>query len=165
MGDFKFYKEQREYLWNYFQLHSSQRLTTFNFYIVFSTVLATGNLNVMIKSDFWFIGTILGLMLTFLSFIFWTIDSRNRQLIKNAETALRFIEEKITITNENEVDRENILQIFTYEDRQTKALRAKKSFRFWTNIYSYSVSFNLVFAVFGTMGIVSAIYSLTKSLL
>lgn len=75
--------------WDYFQLHSTQRLTTFNFYLVIASVLTAGLVSTFQK-DFIFpiAGMALGGLLSFFSFIFWVLDRRNSQLIKNAEAAL-----------------------------------------------------------------------------
>ena len=34
--------EHRNYVWNYFQLHASQRMTTFNFFVVIAALLTAG---------------------------------------------------------------------------------------------------------------------------
>lgn len=153
------YKDQREYLWNYFSLHSSQRLTTFNFYIVFSTVTATGCMNVLAKNGMSGIGIVLGLLLAFLSFVFWKVDSRNRQLIKCSEEALKYLEEKLMAEESTE---EEVLKIFTQEARQTEELRKNKSIAFWKNLFSYATCFNMVFLSFGIAGVIAVIYALAK---
>lgn len=86
-------KEEREYIWNYFHMHASQRLTTFNFYIVMSTLLATGLFatlegNTRVQP----IDVVLGLLLILLSFVFYKLDRRNKVFISNAENALKYME-------------------------------------------------------------------------
>ncbi len=114
----------RQYIWNYFQVHASQRLTTFNFYILISTVIATGYLIVI--RDMSLLAMILGIILILLSFIFWKLDTRNKQLIRNAEDALKYLESKDKINDEK--SRPHILNIFNYEQMQTDELKAKKRF-------------------------------------
>jgi hypothetical protein len=34
-------KEQRDYAWNYFQIHASQRMSSFNFFVVIAALLSS----------------------------------------------------------------------------------------------------------------------------
>jgi hypothetical protein len=43
-------KEQRDYVWAYFQLHANQRISSFNFFVI-AALLTTG-LAGTVKSDF-----------------------------------------------------------------------------------------------------------------
>jgi hypothetical protein len=149
----------RQYVWNYFQLHASQRLTTFNFYIIIATVVATGYVTLLSEDHLPILGITLGLLLTFLSFIFWKLDTRNKQLIKNAEDALKLLEEEYAKEKDG---KPNILRIFTYEEYQTNIIKRRRSFWIWKKYYSYSNCFNLVFLTFGALGILAAIYSIIE---
>ena len=82
--------ELRQQAWDYFEMHGNQRLTTFNFYIVISSVVATALFTVLTSSAPR-IGWLLGGLLVFFSFIFWKLDSRNAELIKGAEAALKYL--------------------------------------------------------------------------
>ena len=70
-----------ERAWASFALHAGQRLTTFNFFIVLSSLLINA-LVVTLQRDFRvpYVGVAIGLLLAVLAFIFWKIDVRNRQL-------------------------------------------------------------------------------------
>lgn len=74
-------KELRDYVWNYFQVHAAQRLTTFNFYIALSTAVTTG-LFATLSQAFRvpLLGVVLGILLITFSFVFWKLDHRNREL-------------------------------------------------------------------------------------
>jgi len=73
----------RKQAWDCFQMHSSQRLTTFNFYIVISSVITTALISTFQKDyKVPLLGIPIGLLLSFFSFIFWKLDSRNRSLLK-----------------------------------------------------------------------------------
>ena len=85
----------RQYIWNYFQVHASQRLTTFHFYILISTVITTGFLIVITNTPI--LALILSIMLILLSSIFWKLDTRNKQLIRNAEAGLKHLESNVKI--------------------------------------------------------------------
>jgi len=154
--------DMRLYAWDYFQIHASQRLTTFNFYLIISTVIGTGYFMSLKEGIISPIGIILGLLLSFLSFIFWKLDVRNRQMIKNAEDALKYLERQLNLKkNDSEP---HILQIFCYEEYQIKNSKQSKSFWPWRTYYSYSACFNLVFIIVGFLGFVGAIYSMTITL-
>jgi len=125
--------EPRSYVWQYFQLHASQRLTTFNFYIIISSVIATGFFGSLDPSRATYLGVILGFLLAFLSFIFWRLDCRTKQIIWYAEEALKELEalpefEGLPAS----------VKIFTYEAARTDKQRAKRVFRVIRSHYSYS---------------------------
>lgn len=86
----------QQYTWDYFQLHAEQRLKTFEFYIVMATVLLSGYGVSLQEKELMPISVVLGILLTILSFVFWKLDVRNKQLIKNAEQALKIIENECT---------------------------------------------------------------------
>lgn len=139
--------------WDYFQLHAAQRLTTFNFYIVISSVIITALFSTFQKDyQFYGVGVILGLLLIFISFIFWKLDGRNKELIKMAEVALRFFEADIKI--QDSVNELHIAKIFSRENYETNKKRSKnKKYICWANHFSYSDCFNLVFSCFTLVGI------------
>jgi len=59
--------------WDYFELHANQRLTTFNFYVVISSLVTTGLLATFEKQYRTpYLGIGLGVLLTLLSFVFWS---------------------------------------------------------------------------------------------
>jgi hypothetical protein len=146
--------------WDYFQLHSSQRLTTFNFYLVISSVVTAGLVSTLQKNfAFPQAGVLLGSLLSFFSFVFWVLDRRNGQLIKNAEAALRFFEGQYEPENQSG-DEPHVTKIFTRDEFSTAKNRRSKSILFWKNHYSYSDCFTLVFLSFGIIGIVGAVGAL-----
>ncbi len=156
---------QRQYLWNYFQLHASQRLTTFKFYITISTIISTGYVATVGASVISILAILLGFILSLLSFIFWKLDSRNKQLIKNAEAALKCLESLPDFSNSIPTNKNvaSVLKIFTYEEEQTDKMRKNNSFWPWRNVYSYSKCFNTVFAIFGILGFFGTLYAIAIS--
>ncbi|MBA7657512.1 hypothetical protein ES703_65450 [subsurface metagenome] len=145
----------RQYLWKYFQLHSSQRLTTFNFYIGISAVITTGYVLALKEGITPIVAVVLGLVLSLLSFIFWKLDERNKLMIKNAEEGLKYLEHQAGIQEDS--DMAHILNIFTYEETETKKLKEAKSTWFWRKHFSYANCFNMVFALFGILGLLGVI--------
>ena len=156
-------KDQRQYVWNYFQLHASQRLITFNFYIVISTAIAAGYIVALRVNSVPVLAILLGFTISLLSFIFWKLDMRNKLLIKNAEEALKYLE-ALTCTP-GDKNKSNVLKIFTYEEGQTNKMKMTKSFWPWKNHYSYSKCFNIVFAVFGILGLLGTVYAIVITII
>jgi uncharacterized membrane protein len=156
-------KDQRQYVWNYFQLHASQRLITFNFYIVISTAIGAGYIVALRVNSIPVLAILLGFTISLLSFIFWKLDMRNKLLIKNAEEALRYLE-ALTCTP-GDKNKSNVLKIFTYEEGQTNKMKMTKSFWPWKNHYSYSKCFNIVFAVFGILGLLGTVYAIVITII
>jgi hypothetical protein len=152
----------REYAWEYFELHASQRLTTFNYYIVISTLITTGIFATFSK-DYTApsLGIAGGVLLVFFSFVFWKLDDRNKQIIKGAEAALKFFEDTTELVDSS--DGPSVLKLFTRDDFVTDRRRAAKPFWPWRKHYSYSTSFNRVFGAFAIFGLLGASVSAYKS--
>lgn len=143
--------------WDYFQMHASQRLTTFNFYLVISSLITTTLFSTFQKDyQFYCIRVIPGLLLIFVSFVFWKLDIRNKELIEIAEASLKFFEANNQIKDSG--NRPHIAKVFSREEYETNRKRInKRKFSFWENHFSYSDCFNLVFICFGIVGILGTI--------
>lgn len=154
----------RKQAWDYFQVHSAQRLTTFNFYLGLSTA-TTAAVFLTFQRDYRMpsVGIILSLLLVFFSFVFWKLDGRNRELIKLSEEALKFFEEKSNLPDED--GQPHKAKLFSREARITedreKAGEAYR-LRFWKRRFSYATCFRAViwiFALTGLSGFVLSCYS------
>lgn len=150
------YENLRTYAWNYFQYHAGQRLTAFNFYIVISTLMISGFF--LAVQSIPALALILGIVIVFLSFVFWKLDIRNKQLIKNSENALKYIESKDPIPDK--AQEIHLLNIFKYEEAQTEALRQEKHRTPWKSVFTYSTCLNSVFITFTLLGLIGIIYSI-----
>lgn len=151
-------KELRQQAWDYFDLHATQRLTTFNFYIVISSVIATALFTILQSSQAPRIGWLLGGLLVFFSFVFWKLDSRNRDLIRGAEAALKYFEQNSGFKDEGEEP--HAVKVFLREEFLTSKKRRKNSILFWKNYLSYSDCFRIIFVSFGLTGLAGVILSL-----
>ncbi len=148
-------EHMRNYLWNYFQYHAGQRLTTFNFYIVISSLITSGY--IIAFKDIPFLSLLLGFIIITLSFIFWKLDSRNKQLIKNSENGLKEIEKDDNL--ESNIDNVQILNIFMFEEQQTDSLRKTQAIWPWKRLFTYSTCLNSVFIIFAIIGLIGIIFS------
>lgn len=153
----------RKQAWDYFQMHSSQRLTTFNFYIVISSVITTALISTFQKDyKVPLLGIPIGLLLSFFSFIFWKLDSRNKELIKGAEAALRYFESISEFKDSDNIP--HIAKVFQHEEWATYQRKEKRSFLPWKSHYSYSKLLNKVFLAFAIIGLIGATISAMRVL-
>ena len=81
----------RPYALKYFEIHASQRLIAFRFYIVLATAFGGGMLHFW--GDCWR-SEALGGVLSILSVLFWLLDKRTKDLVKVGEEALKFLDRK-----------------------------------------------------------------------
>jgi hypothetical protein len=135
----------RTQVWGYFSMHAAQRMQSFQFYVTLVTALV-GAAIVLMKSN----GTgHMWLALTFaitslLSFIFWKLDCRTRLLIKNAETALKYLDHQHNLSDVDGLP--NPLRLF---DKDEAMAGYSSVGNVWNSKLSYSKCFNLIFAIFG----------------
>lgn len=142
--------EQREYAWKYFSLHAEQRLKTFHFFIMLSAIISGAIFTISKDMPNISLASPICYLLSFLAFIFWKLDQRNKELIKHGELALKEIEEHVK--QKYEIMKE--IYLFSNEIEITNN---KNKFPKAPLIYShmsYSDCFNLVFFIFGFGGIV-----------
>ncbi len=127
--------------WAYFNLHAGQRITIFNYFVVFSGILTTG-LAAAIQAPprLATVGVALGLLLCLLSFLFWQLDRRTSFLIKHAEDAIKLQEPVGARLMTEEV---------------VKTANAKKGEGLWT----YGKVFRSIFLVMAIVGLAGAIVS------
>lgn len=152
--DREFLKEMREYSWNYFIAFAEARLSTFRFYLAFCAILIAGLAALLSINEKW-LAISLGLLLSFLSFIYWKVDVRHKALIKHAEQALEFLEKKFPLPEGEK--QPHVLQLFYSETEREKSYRRFPRCFSPKAYFSYSTSVNLVFVIFGLGGIIVAI--------
>jgi hypothetical protein len=142
--------------WNYFQLHAQQRLSFFNFFVIFSALMTTGLISTFQeKYDAHFIGIAVGLMLSLIAFVFWKIDERNKYLTKASEDAIKIIEQHYKCS-QCYID-SNKFQIFSREEIETNQIRISQKKRLFPfRQISHSKSFNFIFLVYFIIGLVGA---------
>lgn len=145
----------REYAWRYFALHADQRIKTFNFYLVLFGLVSGGLITLIKDSENYRLAAPIAFALAFISFIFWRLDIRNKELIYNSEDALKLLENDDRLLDDGSVP--NRLKLFTYEDHATEIRKKKKMLGLIPRFYSYSTCFNAVFLIFGLAGLIMGI--------
>ena len=143
--------------WNYFALHAQQRLTTVNFYLVVATALTAAAV-ASFGENFAFpcVRLAAGLLLSLLSFAFWRLDFRNRELIKAAEAALRALE-----ASSRSIDygtgEPPLEWLFTREHRQSAERKGAAGWTRYVVPRTYSHVFNVLFGSFLVAGFLIAV--------
>ena len=145
----------RNYAWKYFELHADQRLKAFQFYITLSTAVA-GGFALLVKN-----GAdnkalcVFGLALTFLSFVFWKLEERTRELVRIGERALKYLDRQHNLPDMD--GKPHPLRMFCCDDFTSST---RPLYPIVNGHFSYSRCFRWVFVLFGLIGIGIAITSL-----
>ena len=155
-------RDQREYAWNYFELHARQRMSVFNYFVIIAALLTAGLAGSLSKDDgYHLISFVLSLSLIVISFVFWKLDQRVRYFIKHAEKALKILEKHWT---DEDTNIDGNLALFSAEEESTgelrKQLRNKYRFQPWRWHMSYYKCFCFVYFVFGVIGVLGMIMSI-----
>lgn len=142
--------------WRHFTIHAEQRLKMFQFYITISTAMLGGGFLLIRSGQNSSALMLLGFLASFFSFVFWKFEVRTRNLIKNAEDAIKYLEGFYDVPD---VDSEpNPLKVFTRDDVRTE--KSRRRCTLW--YFSYRKCFVLVFAVIGLLGVLGMVYSLNE---
>ena len=152
-------KEIWEYAWNYFQMHATQRISVFNFFVVLAALMTSGLVTTFgLNLQAHLLGIAIGVLLMMISFVFWKLDQRTRFLIKNSENALKIIEETFPVPHCQDTPHE--VQLFKLEEYKTDKIKTTRPGWFWRRQLSYSESLNLVYLLFGSFGFIGVIISI-----
>jgi len=151
-------KEARNYAWNYFSLHSDQRLKGFNFFLILSGLFLGAFPAVKKIAPNTNLVAFLPLMLALIAFIFWRLDERTRRLVRNAEEAIKHLDNEWTL--EDGTDGEpHCLKLFARDDFRMETLKRK----WWAKTIvpiSYTDCFNLAYLIAGGLGFVLGLWDL-----
>jgi hypothetical protein len=91
--------------WRYFQQHASQRISFFNFFVVLASSMVAVLAAALFQLNVYPLGVAVGLMLAFLSFVFWKVDERNKHLTKIGEKALIELESRYVFVHEEPLEK------------------------------------------------------------
>lgn len=134
------FNRANEHVWRYFELHAQQRMTVFNFYIAITGLLAAGiGFTLQQGEKYALFTSLMGIFVSFISFIFWKLDQRVSMLIKNAELALMNLECKFLNTE---------LRMIT-KDKDNNSLNLGMQ-----SVWSYGKCFRISFFIVGVTGII-----------
>jgi hypothetical protein len=150
------------YAWDYFELHANQRMSSFKFFITLAVFMST-SLGASLSQQLYYIGILVGALLIIVSFVFCKLDERVRILIKNSELALKSLEGSFSNSNAQQPLE---LQLFRFEEAATKKQRQGKRTKlcFWKMYLSYRQCFNILFWIFGLIGLAGVTISTMMAL-
>ncbi len=135
-----------EHAWRYFEKHSDQRVSFFNFYILIMAASSTA-LGIILQSEsLSYFGILLGFFIIITSFIFWKIDQRTSFLIKKSENVLKNIEKNY----------DEKYHIFNIEEFELKAINHKKNC--FLKYRTYGELFRIIYIFSASIGLISIIY-------
>ena len=147
-------KEARSYAWGYFALHADQRMKLFNFFLILSGLILGAFPAVRNMAPGTKMVAFLPSFLVLSAFIFWRLDERTRHLVKNAEAALKFLDERWPVEPLVE-GCPHCLRLFERDDYLVAAVKKKWWAKHVVPI-SYTDSFRIVFLMVGGVGFVLA---------
>lgn len=147
-------KEWLDLAWKYFQQHAQQRISYFNFFVIFSTILTTGLVTTFQKSfEMPYLGCAIGLIQVFLSIMFWKIDQRNKFLTKHAEEVIK--------SYELSIDDISLNKLFASEEIKTnEQVLSDKSKFFLRRQITHGKSYKYIYLFFLLWGIAGIIISI-----
>jgi hypothetical protein len=141
-------KDMLDHVGRYFALHSAQRMSLFNFFIVVSGTLgAAVAASLRLPKLFNLLGIAVGVLLAAISFVFWKLDQRSAFLVKHAEDAIKELEKEFPVAAARVFLRERELT-----DSAIKAARTP-----WIRMWTYGRAFRVVFWSMGATGVLGAI--------
>lgn len=131
-----------EHAWKYFELHSSQRTTLFNYFLFIIAGLGAGiGATFQASNDLLYIGTFLSIFVVLVSIVFWKLDQRTSFLVKQSESILK--------TLENNSD--SAIGIFINEN--ANLIEENKNRNYFSKILTYGAVFRFTFGVTSFVGI------------
>jgi hypothetical protein len=128
----------------------------FNFFLVLSGLILGAFPAVRSLAPAARLTALLPLLLVLTAFIFWRLEQRTRQLVKNGENALRFLDEQWSLTAEG--GEPHPLAIVARDDYLVE--RIKK--RWWAKCgvpVTYAGSFRIAYVMIGAVGLVLALWT------
>ena len=147
----------RTYAWNYFVYHAEQRINAFNLYLIIVAVLIGGFGTVIVKTKEEYLRwlSIFGFVLLIISVTFALLDKRSKELVRNGEAALKYLDELEELPDDGSCP--HILKIFSRDDY----VSSNKSLYSISRAYvSYSSVFRIIFLLFGLLGFATSVFCL-----
>lgn len=142
-----------DHLWKYFEIHSQQRMTLFNFYIVICGVISSViGYGIQSTKDLIYLEITLCILLTLFSFLFYKLDQRTSFLIKRSEKALADFENQFNTTNIN---------LFANDSNDLISRNTSKKLN---KVFTYGQIFRGVFILISLTSIILAGYLLLQTL-
>ncbi|QNW91633.1 hypothetical protein IC799_01070 [Acinetobacter seifertii] len=126
-----------EHVWKYFEIHSQQRMTLFNFFIlVVGGIISAIGFCLQSEKDLGFLIDVFSITLIVISFLFYKLDQRTSFLIKRSEKYLIKIEQSYLNSQ---------IEIFSKDNSDLEDENDKRSInKIWTYGYIFKLTYMLV---------------------
>ncbi|WP_336026038.1 hypothetical protein [Acinetobacter pittii] len=132
-----------EHAWKYFELHSNQRITLFNYFLFIIAGLGTAiGVSIQSSNNFAYIGIFLSIFLSITAFVFWKLDQRTSFLIKQSEEVFKKLE------------RNSSIDIGIFCNEESNLLKANMKKNFLSKIITYGLIFRTTFSIMGIIGLI-----------
>ena len=142
-----------EHAWKYFILHSTQRMTLFNYFLFIMAALGAGlGATLQASNKLAYMGVFLSFFVIVVSIVFWKLDQRTSFLIKQSENVLIYREVRLG----------NGIGIFCNEENNLSVENSNKSS--FNKIFTYGKIFRFTFFITGTVGVMGIIMFVLKIL-
>jgi len=142
-----------EHAWKYFELHSNQRTTLFNYFLFIMAGLGTA-IGVILQAHtkFSYVGIFLSCFVTLVSYLFWKLDQRTSFLIKQSEQIFKNLERNSSVD----------IGIFCNEESNLDKMNLNKNW--FTSVLTYGSIFRFTFLTTGLIGIFGIVFFLLRIL-
>ncbi|MCA4780618.1 hypothetical protein HXZ77_15255 [Acinetobacter johnsonii] len=135
-----------EHAWKYFELHSNQRITMFNYFLFIIAGLGTAiGVSIQSSSTFAYIGIFLSIFLSITAFVFWKLDQRTSFLIKQSEEVFKRLE------------RNSSIDIGIFCNEESNLIRANMGKKYLSKILTYGLIFRATFLIMGLIGLIGVL--------
>jgi len=142
-----------EHAWKYFELHSNQRTTLFNYFLFIMAGLGAALGAILQASNkFSYVGIFISIFVVLVSIIFWKLDDRTSFLIKQSEQVFQHLERNSSVN----------IGIFCNEDANLD--KANKERNILNKIITYGKLFRSTFLITGIVGVLGIILFILISL-
>lgn len=143
----KIHSEQAvEHAWKYFELHSNQRITLFNYFLFINAGLGTAiGVSIQSSNNFAYIGIFLAFFLSTTAFVFWKLDQRTSFLIKQSEEVFKKLE------------RNSSIDIGIFCNEESNLIKANVKKKFLSKIITYGFIFRATFLIMGLIGLIGVL--------
>ena len=135
-----------EHAWKYFELHSNQRITLFNYFLFIMAGLGTA-VGVILQSSnkFSYVGIFISIFIIVVSVVFWKLDQRTSFLIKQSEQVFKKLE------------RNSSIDIGIFCNEESNLIRANMGKKYLSKILTYGLIFRATFLIMGLIGLIGVL--------
>jgi hypothetical protein len=130
--------DAQQYAWNSFEYHAKQRMDVFRFYLILVGLVFVGAFRT-IEEEHSGIAILILFFLIFITFIFYRLDIRGKELVKISEEYLKYSESAMSKKLSNPS-----IAIISLADQQSSEIKTNGKW-YEKNFYSFSQLFHAIY--------------------